>query len=309
MCFGGGSNAGKGIAREQKGQEDRVKQGLAQLQAIFYGGQYGTNPSKAYDPKAAYYGATGKPYAFDSTDPGYQAWQKGQPATSNVADKMPENLRLASGLQGDALRRQWLAEHSSASEPPLSQQDQYKQFLAKSGGLFTGTANEKGFTPEFFDQAKNAYLGFALPQLSGQFGQARQGLDYRLANQGLIGSSAAHNLQNRLGNEAVLQKQNISNQAIGQSQQLERDVNQQYQQLVGQLQASANPSEVSGQALKAAANFQQPSAFPAVGQLFQNFSQQYLANQLGNAYGQGGANYRLPTYSGGSGAPITTYKG
>ena len=216
MC-GSGGDAGKKIADNQKAQEKRIQQGLGQLNAIFYGGSYGTNPTDKYDSTAHYYNAQGTPYDFSTSDPSYKQWLK---------KRQSSNIFSVSDLAhlGDNL----MPETSGS-------RGKYNQFLAKSGDPFTGTESKEGFTPEFFDQAKDAYLAYALPQLSGQFGQARQGLDYRMANQGLLGSSAAHNLQNRLGNEAVLQKQNISNAAVGQSQQLQRDVNQQYQQLVGQL--------------------------------------------------------------------------
>lgn len=296
MCFGGG-NASVGINRQQQQQQSLINSGLQQLNSIFYGGQYGTSPATGYKAGTPYFTAGGQPYQFDQGSPDFLNFKK-QYGKSDVFIH-PQDAKGA--VQGPAQAE--------------ALQNAFGNYLAKTGGLYTQSASSPGFGPGFYKQAQDAYVNFALPQLQGQYDQTRRGLDYRLANQGLLGSSGARDLTNQLGNQMVLNKQNIANQGLGQAQQLQRDVNQQYNTLVGQLEASANPTATTQQALQAAAQFSAPSALPAVGQLFNNFANQYLGGQLGGLYGQQAGLYdprmnpALRGFGSGASAPVATYVG
>jgi hypothetical protein len=61
-------------------------------------------------------------------------------------------------------------------------------------------------------------------------------------------------------------------------------VAQQKSQLYGQAQTATDPSAVSQQALGAAAGISTPSTFAPLGQLFNNFSTQYLAASSAPGY-------------------------
>lgn len=140
------------------------------------------------------------------------------------------------------------------------------------------------FNPAFYEQRKQDYIGYAMPQLYRQLANTnRQGF-YGLANRGLTNSGAANQFGSNLGYEANVQKQGIADQAIGQAQQLRRDVEGQRSQLVAQLQASADPTTAAQQALASAGAYSLPSTFAPLGNLFGQFASMYAQNQMNRAY-------------------------
>ena len=141
-----------------------------------------------------------------------------------------------------------------------------------------------GFTPQFYQDRTAAYEKFANPQLTQQYQNVNAGLTGKLANQGLLNSSAALNEQGALQQSLSQQQQGIANQGIAQSQQLQQQVAQEKNQLIAQANAANNPLSVAQGALGAASSFNAPSSFAPLGNLFQNFANTYLGNQLSNTY-------------------------
>jgi hypothetical protein len=141
-----------------------------------------------------------------------------------------------------------------------------------------------GFTPDFYNKIGQAYQGYALPQLQQQYQQTQNQLGFRLANQGLGKSSQAQGLYNQLGQQNTQNTQQIANQAMTQEQQLQQQVGQEQSQLIGQAQTANNPSAIGQSAISAASGYAAPSSFQPLGNMFSNFSQLYLGNQLANTY-------------------------
>lgn len=166
----------------------------------------------------------------------------------------------------------------------------------------TGQINQafSGFTPQFYQNRAQAYQNYAAPQLNQQYQQASQGLYGKLANQGLLNSSAATQEKGALQQSLAQQQQGIANTGISQSQQLQQQVSQEQANLIGQANAASNPLSISGQALNTAAGFSAPSAFQPIGQAFSQFGNTYLGSQLNSTY-----NPQLYSYflSGGQQAP------
>jgi hypothetical protein len=136
-----------------------------------------------------------------------------------------------------------------------------------------------GFTPQFYQGRTQAYINAAEPQLQNQYQNTLQNLTYRLGNQGLTNSSAGNYLGNQLNQYTNQQQQNIGNQAYAATQGLEQQVANSQNQILGQLSASYNPTIASQQALNAAANFATPSPAPAIGNLFQDWTNIYGTQQ------------------------------
>lgn len=152
------------------------------------------------------------------------------------------------------------------------------------GKLFTGWEQSGGFDDKFYDQRKQDYENFALPTLSDQYNNTLAQTTYNLAGRGLLHSGAADFLDKSLNREMNTQKNNIANVALAQSQQLRSNVNQQKNQLIAQLQASADPSTAGQQALGAASQFSAPSAFQPIGQMLGDWQNIYLAKNMQQNY-------------------------
>lgn len=167
-------------------------------------------------------------------------------------------------------------------------QEQRDARVATGLGSINSTFGQ--FNPQFYQQRKQDYINYAMPQLYQQLAQTNRQGAYGLANRGLSGSGAANQFGSNLTNETNVQKQNIADTAIGQSQQLQKDVEGQRSQLVAQLQASGDPTSAAQGALQSAGAYSLPSAFGPIGNLFGQFSQMYAQNQLSKAYQPGGYN-------------------
>lgn len=282
-----GSSGGAGGIRKQDAlKQAQIKQGMAQIGAVFGGGKYGTGAATFYTPGANYFTAGGDPFAFSASDPEYLAWAK---------KNSPSGSR-SGGIPNWTLPPAQLLEQNKAG---------YLNSLIQQGKLFTGSGTSEGFTPAFFDARTKATEAALLPQLSTQFGQANRGLNFNLANRGLLHSSAAQFLTSSLARELGTQKQNVANEALGQTQQLRSNIENQRQNLVNQLMVSADPAATAGGALSAASQFNAPSPLPAVGDLFSNWANIYLAKQLNSAYsGQGSGGFNSLFRSPGAGAAL-----
>lgn len=265
-CFGGGSDASSQMRHDEMARQNRIKVGMAQLNAIYGGGAYGINPIGAHDykPGGTYYNASGNPYAFDPTETATAQWLKAQ---GYSADK-GGNYSM----------------HGFAQMTPQQVGNLYAQHLAKTGQLFSGTQSEKGFTPEFYQQRAQDYSAYALPQLQQQYAQQQNNLAFGLADRGILNSTAAAGERGRLGQEYTTQVGNIANEGVAESQALRKQVEDNRAQMVGLLQASGDPASTAQLALASAQGFQAPSAMQPVGNFFQNFANTYGAYQQAQAY-------------------------
>jgi hypothetical protein len=174
---------------------------------------------------------------------------------------------MGTGNAADAARKQ--------------QQQQQATIEAATGQINNAFA---GFTPQFYQDRTAAYEKFANPQLTQQYQNVNQNLSGKLANQGLLNSSAGLNEQGALQQTRAQQQQGIANQGIAQSQQLQQQVAQEKNQLIAQANAASNPLSVAQGALGTAASFAAPNAFAPLGNMFQTFANTYLGNQLSNTY-------------------------
>jgi hypothetical protein len=171
---------------------------------------------------------------------------------------------------------------SNAGSQIAAQQAQQQQLTNQAVGNINQAFS--GFTPQWFNQASNAYSNWAVPQLQQQFQQNQNGLNFQLANQGLLGSSQQQTGQNALQTNQNQAQQQIGQQALAQQQGLQQQVAQQKSNLIGQAQTATNPTATGQQALTAASQFAIPSSFQPLGNLFSNFATQYLGNQQANTY-------------------------
>lgn len=185
----------------------------------------------------------------------------------------------------------------------ISAQNQRQQNLTNQSVSAINSAFG-GFTPQFFGNRIQAYENYALPQLAQQYRQNQQGLNYALGNRGLLSSSDALRGNQVLQQANTLGTQQIGNQAISQAQGLQQQIAGQQANLIGQAQTATSPTALGQQALTTAAGFNQPSTFAPIGNLFNTFDNQYLANQTQNTFSpyQNPFLYASPYFQGGGGS-------
>lgn len=263
---GGGDSGSKQLRQQQQQNQQRIQQGMTQINSVFGGGTYGVNPVTSYDPKGSYFTATGSPYKFDPNDVGFTNWLATNPGAKFIGGR-------AAGEAGNTA--------PTSAQRQAQQAAAYEKYLAQSGGLYTGTAKSGGFNDAFYNQRKQDQLNVQQPQLGQQYAQTQKGLAFQLANKGLLRSSTATNLGQSLKNEFGQQNQNLDQAAQQSANQLRSTVEGQRQQIVGQLEASADPAAALQLATGAATSLNAPSTFAPLANLFSNWQNLYLANQVG----------------------------
>src|ERR1035441_1220872 len=99
---------------------------------------------------------------------------------------------------------------SSSSGSDMRAQQQQQQAAIQSG---MGTINNAfaGFNPQFYQGIESAYKNYATPQLYQQYQPITNQLGYKLANQGLLGSSSDQYLHQQLGQQMGQAQQEIGN--------------------------------------------------------------------------------------------------
>lgn len=165
----------------------------------------------------------------------------------------------------------------------LSQQKQLE--MAQNNAVGQVNNAFSGFTPDFYKGIGTAYQNYAMPQLQQQYQNSSNQLGFKLAGQGLGDSSQAQFLGSQLANTMSQGQTQIGQEAVNQENQLKQQVSQEQANLVGQASSSQNPNYAGAQALGVAQGFGTPSTFAPIGNLFNQFGQQYLGSQVANTYG------------------------
>ncbi len=165
-----------------------------------------------------------------------------------------------------------------------SQQQQRAGLIQQ--GLGSINRSFSGFDQPFYDRQRQAVLNAQLPQVGDQYRSQLHQLGSTLADKGLLNSSAGAQLGGSLQKELAQQQVNVSNQATQAVQGLQQQIGQQKGQLITQLQQSADPTLAAQRSVESASSFSSPSLVQPLGNLFQNWSNIYLANRVGQSYGQ-----------------------
>jgi hypothetical protein len=164
------------------------------------------------------------------------------------------------------------------------EEQERKRAAAISSGMTGIDQAFAGYNPQFYGQLQRNYLASALPQVGEQYRQTRNNLAFNLGQRGMLRSSASAGLGSSLQKQLAANETAVANQATQAVQDLQRRVQEQKNQVTQQLLQSANPQLARQQALETASGFSAPSLMQPLGNLFQNWSNIYLAQQTANAY-------------------------
>lgn len=287
----GGSDGGSAIRKQEEARQASIKQGMSQINAIFGGGQYGVNPVKAYDPAGSYYTASGDAFKYDPNSADVLNWLHNNPGVKKGLSGGSGSGFTGTGTGFRTGQGGHMGGVSGVPVPHPSQHDylqqEYIKNLVATGQLFSGVKTTPGFNDAFYNQRATQFQDFALPQLARQYKQQQDQLMFGQANHGTTLGNTAQRQNAGLAGENAIQKQGIADQGLTLANQTRTDVENQRQQLVAQLNASADPFGTSQLAIGSATRLNAPQSFAPLGNMFSNWANIYGNNQINQQYGQG----------------------
>ncbi len=268
MCGGdgGASAAAQRAEQNEKSRQQRVRQGMAQLNAMFGGGTYGTGmlpEGAAYDPTRTYYDAQG--VAIDPARFRQEAVQAAEaydpgiiPGGSTYVPPTSEGANVYNEPYTPE-RRQETIDWATGQK--------WKDSLAE--GVFGGTATSGGYEP-YYQKAYQAQLDYALPEVDRQFKEAQRQLTYGLARQSMGASSVAGDLASQLEGNRQQAVQGAQEQARSARDTMQTNVENERNNLVQMLNSTGELDQVMNMAQSRQGLLQSPPALQQMGPLFQN---------------------------------------
>ena len=175
--------------------------------------------------------------------------------------------------------------HSSSGDGSdfARQQEQELQQRINEG---KADINQKfaGFDDAFYQQRATDYENYAMPQMAEQLHTTRNSLAAQLARRGLMKSGASIESNADLDKFAEGKTREIADTARGEANQLRGDVENSRSNLINQLIASGDPSVASTGALSAAMGIRTDPSFKPLGNLFNDWTEIWGANQVARSY-------------------------
>lgn len=163
-------------------------------------------------------------------------------------------------------------------------QEEARQAAIRAGterinGIFDGAdTGTGGFNDAFYDQQKQNYLDFAMPQLEDQRAKAARELTYSLARSGNLESSARADLAGQLQKQYDTQAQSVASKALDYENQSRTNVENARSDLISMLNATGDAESAANSAI---ARSQALSATPSYNPLTSMFAD--FTNTLGTA--------------------------
>lgn len=266
-----GSNEAALARADEQARQQRIREGTTRINSIFDGGTFG---SGLLDTSAT----------FDPTATYYNADGSVWAPAGQITSGRRTTGKTAAQQFADAV---------------------------KAGQLFSGTSSTPGFNDQFFTDRRDAYLGYATPQLEDQYTKAQKELTYALDRAGLLDSSARAQKASELQKLYDLNSQQIADQAQSYSDQTRNSVEDARANLIATLNATGDATGVANQALTRASILSQPAAYSPLSQLFSSFTAglgTQAALERANYYSGGGTGARYSTglFAPSSGSVVVT---
>ena len=295
MCFDSGADEAekeaKRIRKEEAARQERIRQGTAAINRIFSGGTTGTGQltsGSIFDPSKTYYTSTGevwKPSAAALQS--YQQQQQRQQQQSTW--KKPKRIGGGhdngmsgggnSGQQGNngvrvgqnegAPRRNNNPFGSVGTGNALE-----REFAAAmKSGLYSGTQTSPGtFNDAFFNNRRNAYINYAMPQLDKQRTSANRDLIFALDRSGNLASSSRAMKEGELQELYDTNKQNIADKGQEYANTAKTSVEDARQDLIKTLNVTGDAQGAASGAINRASALSAPDTYSPLSQLFSDFT-------------------------------------
>lgn len=162
---------------------------------------------------------------------------------------------------------------SGGNEAALARkEEQERQERIRTGTKKVDTIFKNNFGDAFFDARRDAYTGYANPQLEDQYGDANKQLTFALDRGGLLNSSARGEKAGDLQKLYDLNKQEIADKGLSYSTQAKSSVEDARGNLISTLNATGDAEGAANAALTRATVLSEPAAYSPLGQLFGDFT-------------------------------------
>lgn len=190
-------------------------------------------------------------------------------------------------------------EAAAARADEQARQERIRQGTQRISSIFDGS---EGFTPEFFNSRKQAYIDYANPQLEDQYGKTQRELTFALDRAGMLDSSARGQKAGELQQQYDLQKQKVADDALSYETQTKNAVEDARSNLIATLNATGDAQGAANSAITRASALSKPQAFSPLSNLFADFTAglgTQAALEKANYYsgGQTGARYKTGLFT------------
>ena len=265
-------------ARKEAERQARITKGLASIKTAFEGAPVTTSTSTPYDwskfsPAVNPAGSTadtlysGAPAGYTVTkvlksstpsksSAGYGAVTNPNAGGGSGRGPIPQPT---SGAGGASAAPQYAYALKDANGKIYNQGDPLSITTQTDTGETSG-----GFDDAFYNKYKQAVLDYYMPQVSDQYGKAKDELTYRLSRAGTLRSSAANTQVADLSKQNDINKAGVYNQADTAEGDLRTQVASEKAKATSQLYATEDPDVAANQATEAVRNISlsQPNLSP-----------------------------------------------
>lgn len=214
-----------------------------------------------------------------------------------------------------------LQANQASSAAATAQADQLNQKAVDNTAADQSAVNGafSQFDPSYFQNYQNAYTNYYQPQIQDQYHTAKDQLTAALSGAGTLESTVGANALANLAKRSTDQTAQVAAQGAAASQSLQQQVASQKASLLGQANASTDPSQIASNAQAATTALQAPTSFSPLGNVFSDLlgpvtsAAKGTASTIGaqgvpiaqpvtpNAYTQGGQGGAASPYNGNPG--------
>lgn len=172
--------------------------------------------------------------------------------------------------------------------------EQARQERIRQGTDRVNTIFGNNFNDDFFTGRREAFMGYATPQLEDQYAKTNNDLTFSLARSGMLDSSVRGQKFGELQRLYDTNKQQLADQALQEETSARTAVEDARANLITTLNATGDAEGAANSALTRASALSRPNAFSPLSNLFGNFT---------NTLGIQAAQERAAAASGGAYAP------
>lgn len=140
-------------------------------------------------------------------------------------------------------------------------------------------SNFAGFDDGFFKKAGTDYTAAEAPQMFSDYRTTRNNLTYALARGGMLDSGSAVNRNSGLQRQLATNESTVANNAADAENKLRTGVAGQKSNLYQLASSGADPAQINAQSVAATSGLRAPSPIQPLGNLFADWSQQYLTSK------------------------------
>jgi hypothetical protein len=203
---------------------------------------------------------------------------------------------------------------SGGNEAALARQEEAdRQARIREGTTRVNSIFDGQFNDGYFDQQRQRYIDYAMPQVDDQRNKANKELVFAMDRAGQTEGSARADLSGELQKRYDLQNQKVRDDGLAYSTQARTQVEGARGDLIGMLNATGDAQGAANSAVSRAAVLSQPAAYSPVTNLFADFTGALgtqaaaeRARYYGGAGTPGAARYQTGLFAPRSGAVSVT---